>query len=710
MATSKQSDQGEETRTLLSVLAGLLGWGFLLLPLGGLLVAAGPLKAFGRISSFQETFVLLLAGAVGFVVALLWLQGKAMPPERGKLGRLLVLAALGWFGMGFASALFSEFPTQSSRTAMESAAVLAFAGGWIVISGRLRSLNSWLLLIPFLAANITLVAHAIILGLFGVNLLGVLGAGLEEGTARGSVVTLAGHPNYLGSCLVLLFFLKVFLIEREPGLRRRLIALGIADFLSIFLVGARSATLGLIGGSALLYVFKFAIPRYGVRKTVSIGIGILGAVFLVLVGIALVMLPSGGPRSGGGSSSFLARLGDRDPVTTRTHSYRGAIEIWADNPVLGAGPGRYDASFWELLGAEWEGDSDSAVASSFYLQKNNGVSPEHAHNELLHAAAERGIAGAALLLVAWTTMLLLFLESRNYPGAAATIGLGIDSQFGFPLHIPIVLPVLGAILALALVGGRTGEEGARSRRNSGILPALLIGLLGVVSFYRGAEIMRGKLAMASALNESREQRGGSIEPLLDNLEELSRIDPALMEGRRAEINFLLIGREYTEAREKVKTLTKLTHNPIDYYLAARVALAQKNYDEAQRLLDRCSGLVPGNRLYATRFLDSAYRAWKLSPSPDKLALLFEGIDRLERLDFRHPLVTLIMGELSVEFGQKSYGNRLYKIRTEPVEEVEGDSRDGELPGQRAELEQLEKAYWDSLRERINSRAAVTESG
>jgi O-antigen ligase len=156
---------------------------------------------------------------------------------------------------------------------------------------------------------------------------------------------------------------------------------------------------------------------------------ILGATLLTGIlggGLALWALPRG--RSGTEASSTLAaRLLARDPVTTRVHAYLTAGRLFRGSPVWGVGPGRFDAAMWKRLDEKLSrsaGDapSDEILASPFFLEKLRGTSHGHAHNELLHAAAERGLLGLGALLLAWGAAMGAALQKRDFALAGRTRG------------------------------------------------------------------------------------------------------------------------------------------------------------------------------------------------------------------------------------------------------------------------------------------------
>ncbi|MEK7745344.1 MAG: O-antigen ligase family protein, partial [Elusimicrobiota bacterium] len=139
--------------------------------------------------------------------------------------------------------------------------------------------------------------------------------------------------------------------------------------------------------------------------------------------------------------SALLKL-DNPGAQMRPALWKVSLQVAADRPLLGEGPGRFDRG---------------------YLRHNFPVPPEqrptryglrsaHAHSEALQVAAETGWAGFALFLLAWLSALRKALPRREEEGwerDAALAALLCLSAQSLVDNI-LALPALGLLYASAL--------------------------------------------------------------------------------------------------------------------------------------------------------------------------------------------------------------------------------------------------------------------
>jgi O-antigen ligase len=191
------------------------------------------------------------------------------------------------------------------------------------------------------------------------------------------------NPNYFASYLLpgLAAALALSAFARTPT---RLCALGAMAFLGYGIVetasrGAALAALAMLGVAA----FRWRLRAFGAVATVAA----LGAVYVVAPQTTVIR-------------KFLDR-GEGDPYNyARPMIWKGALEIAASHPLLGAGPGRY------------------AYASKRFTPAIEGTVaryrkfPNMAHSEYLQSLAENGIPAATLMI-----LLLAFVGRRLWTRA-----------------------------------------------------------------------------------------------------------------------------------------------------------------------------------------------------------------------------------------------------------------------------------------------------
>jgi O-antigen ligase len=154
----------------------------------------------------------------------------------------------------------------------------------------------------------------------------------------------------------------------------RIIALGsgVLGFVAVLLCGGRGpAVAGLIGLAVL--------PALSSRASRRWGVGVIAAVLLIGV-----LMPSVRSR-------FTTELGyhfNPDWPGGRLFIWERSLEMVADNPLTGIGPGNFDEEYKRRIGPE--------VTDRFWYQ--------HAHNDFLEAAVRSGLPGTVFFALMWVVV------------------------------------------------------------------------------------------------------------------------------------------------------------------------------------------------------------------------------------------------------------------------------------------------------------------
>ncbi len=114
------------------------------------------------------------------------------------------------------------------------------------------------------------------------------------------------------------------------------------------------------------------------------------------------------------TSYFSAEKQVQGSASTRFEMWRAAAMMFAENPLLGVGAGEYRQALQELMAKE-----------KIQLPTHWG----HAHNEFLHALAEKGVFGGLSVLALYGLLLHFFLKHRQKDYQIAAAGLLLT--FGF---------------------------------------------------------------------------------------------------------------------------------------------------------------------------------------------------------------------------------------------------------------------------------------
>jgi O-antigen ligase/tetratricopeptide (TPR) repeat protein len=339
-----------------------------------------------------------------------------------------------------------------------------------------------------------------------------------------------GSPNLIGTALVLLAPLVVAITwtrYRRHGLAS---ALAVASAIAIFVSGSRGAWLG--AGIGLVVALGLAITRRGARGSIDNLVArarrrpILLAPVVVAIGGLLLLAPS-----------VIARF-EQGGASLRQDLWRSALAIFADHPILGAGPGT-----WVQLKVAANPDGVP-----------NLILP-HAHDLYIQSAAELGLVGLAALGIlagavgrrlwsAWGSDHRLPGErrdgARSVEALSMEAGAVIVSLAAFAgqsivdnlVNLPFVCLILVALVAW-VDGGLAAARGAAepqprawSPRLAAVLrgPALpVVGLLAMAIVI--PTLVRIDRAASTAQDGNRAVLRGDWDAALDAFEAASGLDP-----------------------------------------------------------------------------------------------------------------------------------------------------------------------------------------
>lgn len=280
-------------------------------------------------------------------------------------------------------------------------------------------------------------------------------------------------PNPFAAFLLLVLPLSLVRAVRAPNARSALAHGAAAVLFGVALAFTYSRGAWLAGGMVLLAAVAVLRPRRwrtAVFRSALIVLAVAGA-----VGLLGRAARSGAPSAVASRAASLA-----DPEDASVHGrrlfWRGALEIFADHPVLGTGPGTFGAAY------------------SAY-QREAGAYARDPHNLYLQAAAEMGVVGLAALLtllvsmgLVWRRLLRRARDEEEY-SLVAGIGLGllafllhnaVDMDWSFPA-IPAMAFAFAGVLTRIGMAQRPEETPARAGiwLRSGVVVLLLAALVAV---------------------------------------------------------------------------------------------------------------------------------------------------------------------------------------------------------------------------------------
>ena len=270
----------------------------------------------------------------------------------------------------------------------------------------------------------------------------------------GRVVGPFDNPNHLGgfAALALPLALAGYLALCNRSTRFPLIVgLGVgvvAIYSCMLLAGSRGAIWAALAGSLVVVAGWARASHLQSRRPAWLPLLLLSVSLIVVTRLLQeqpVMQGDAGQVSVGQRLQALSNMtGDAAEtdltVLHRRVLWRAAWDIFAHNPVLGVGPGRYQQACVQALENM---AADRRVVLLSRLQRLDV--PRFAHNEWLHSFAEVGLAGT----IPWTLLIILWAATSSrevwkgregiYLGALGACGaVRVHGLVSYPFYVPTI--------------------------------------------------------------------------------------------------------------------------------------------------------------------------------------------------------------------------------------------------------------------------------
>jgi len=195
-------------------------------------------------------------------------------------------------------------------------------------------------------------------------------------------------PNHLAGYLEMLVPLalaSVFLGRANHVIR---VVMGYAALVMLAGIAVTLSRGGWIATSLSMFLFFGLLLRYRTYRR-----WVLPAIAVFAVGVCVFMYRS---KEAQLRVDRMFELGQKHDISIRASVWRGTVELWHDHFWLGAGPGHFDVRF------------------PAYRPLEVQSRPEWAHNDILNALADHGVAGAALIAAAIICLYVGALRSWRF--------------------------------------------------------------------------------------------------------------------------------------------------------------------------------------------------------------------------------------------------------------------------------------------------------
>lgn len=427
--------------------------------------------------------------------------------------------------------------------------------------------------------------------------------------------------------------------------------------LALFLVHSAAAPV-LAGAHTLLAGFVLAAWRGPARARRGLLVLALATLLAPFAGLAARQALEGSPPTiEGAPTSHSRSLGG---LAVRGRVWTAALGLVADHPVLGAGPGQFQAAFPPHR------DPREIELSRHGVCSELDTEVEHAHNDWLQGFCELGLLGGGLLALGLALSardgLRALADEERAPLALAALALLVNAF----VHAPLSGNPAAGPLALALFGC-VAQVGPKNRVFASLfcLPALLAFPFAPALITHGAALSEytrcaRRIEELAGASSDADQRSATAAALVGELERARAVvqialaaSPASAPARELAARTIRDTASPAERLDAWDRLLEVRPNSTEGWEQGAVICARAGrFAEARTRLARALELSPTH----PRLLKNSAR---LELTRGELEQGLRAIERLRELGCLDPAWTSALGnELVLELGLPERGARV----------------------------------------------------
>ncbi len=505
------------------------------------------------------------------------------------LGMMLSIGIMGLMWSMFCRKIY--LPARPIDAILIICLFLVFVSEWVT-SGALLIYPVVLLLLYFLVQRVlsicslqylfgTVVIFAVVLSLHGIlQYAGLTSSGSNNFAVIGSFDNPAGFAAALACALPLCF---LFFNDQSKYLRYAAITATVIIAIAVFLSGSRAGILAIVAATAVWLLVKSKIGNLAKRSHERSAnracepnevnhqkLKIVLAVFLVVLPVVL----------------YFAK---KDSADGRLFIWRCALDMVADQPVLGHGKGAFQAKY--ML---YQADYINAHPDSRYAQLADNVL--HPFNEYLLVLCEYGIVGLSVITLLGFLLFGIYRKNcsdEKLPALLSLLSLAIFSFFSYPFKYPFTWVML--LLNIAVICYNPGVSKysiffAQRRslffRN---IPRMLVFLLSAGLFAYSAMLTRSEIKWKRIAHQSLAGRTTEVLPQYDKLYRLFGKDGLFLYNHAAELH---VAKEYERSIAVFERCTRYYNDMDVQMLLADNYKALGKYAEAEEHLKLAASMCP----------------------------------------------------------------------------------------------------------------------
>ncbi len=561
-----------------------------------------PITVIPITSELFEFNKIVLVYLSSVVITSLWLARMVSQRKIIFQKTTLNLPILAFIIANLASALFSVDRNMSvfgyySRFNGGILSLLSYSLLYFAFVSNLNKKQTILILKTTVASTILVLCYAI-LQKFGID----KNIWIQDAQAR--VFSTFGQPNWLAAFLVITFPITIALSFKEPKKQKYYLALSLVYFLVILFTKSRSGLLGFAAANTIFWIKTAIYHKETVKPKLIITYHLLLALIIITAGtpwtpsVATLLQRKDIVQETKTGTSL--ETGGTESGEIRKIVWKGAVEIWKSNPILGTGPETFALSYFKFkpkehnLTSEWD----------FVYNK--------AHNEYLNYLANTGAVGflsylllisASLFVMAQNTKNEDLLKSALLSGY---LGFLVTNFFGFSVVVTNLLMFLFPAFAITL--DKKLEKEDKKTYNSNAL-FLIIFLISTLLTFQVIKYWQADVAynQGKSLNKSKnyfEAKNKLTEAIQKNpyqpiyYEETSRSSIGMTLVAYEQKQEDLAAQFATDAINQIEAAIKISPNNFFFRktyssIIIKLSLIDPNYqDSAEKALNSLLELAP----------------------------------------------------------------------------------------------------------------------
>jgi O-antigen ligase len=229
-----------------------------------------------------------------------------------------------------------------------------------------------------------------------------------------------GNPAYLGSYLLINFFLAIYLFVSDKNIFWKIFytVSAILAAITLFLTQTRGAVIGLVGALvilAILNIFRIKEGSKGIKK-----ISVIFLILLILLSALLFVFKDSRFVKENGTLERITSISTDDYTTkTRLSAWNSSFEAWKEKPIFGWGVENYGYAFSKYFPTE------------IYVNSGSRIWFDNAHSVFFEHLVSTGLVGVLSYFALFFLAFFYLFKTRRISRLESNIFISLLAGYIF---------------------------------------------------------------------------------------------------------------------------------------------------------------------------------------------------------------------------------------------------------------------------------------